>query len=634
MIKAGSLLLPLLLLPARAADPSPPPEPIEFEAEHWDLSRGRIVEQWGRRCLAGSAVLKDVLFEDGVIEVDLAVSGARSYPGIDFHRGAPGFHEHVYVRPHRAGLYPDAVQYTPVMNGISGWQLYNGPGWTSSAELPEGEWLTLRLEVSGARARVFVGETEEPALLVDTLHHGAGPGGVGLSGPADGSACFSRFRLSHAAPPPFPPPAVVDSPPGLIEEWEISPVIPMAEIDTEHAPDPEWLAGLAWERVGTEPSGLVNLARYRSRSGSGPDVVLARATLHAERAQSRELRFGYSDAVAVFLGGRLLFRADSSYRGRDPSFLGIVGLHDALYLPLEEGENELLLMVMESFGGWGFMAGWGDEVFLSERVEELWTTEPVLRTPESVVFDPVDEVFYVSGYDAYRRSTTTGLQSLARVSMEGEIESLDWVGGLFHPTGLALRGRTLLVVDRGGLVEIDLEAGDLAGRRAVPGAVFLNDIALDEAGRIYLSDSAAGVVYRLDGEVAEAWVQGGEIDRPNGLHVLGEELFVGNNGDRSLKAIDLESGRVRLVARLGPGIIDGLSEDGEGNLLASHWEGRLYRITPKGEVTKILDTSNSSRLVADFTFVPERGLLAVPSFTDNRLTLYRLARDPGRDPGP
>jgi sugar lactone lactonase YvrE len=376
--------------------------------------------------------------------------------------------------------------------------------------------------------------------------------------------------------------------------------------------------------VGIEPSGLVNVARYRARSGSGPDVVLARTTLRASREGTRELRFGYSDAVAVVLNGRLLFRADSSYRGRDPSFLGIIGLNDALYLPLKEGENELLLMVVESFGGWGFMAQLGDELYLEPGLEELWSTERVLRTPESAVYDPVGGALYVSGYDAYRRSTTSGLQSVSKVSLDGTIESLTWVDGLFHPTGMAIRDRVLLVVDRGGLVEIDLDAEKIVGRRTVPGAIFLNDIALDGSGRVYLSDSAGNAIYRLEGDRAEAWLREGEIARPNGLHVTGGSLLVGNNGDGSLKSVDLETGEIRLVARLGPGVIDGISSDAEGNYLVSHWEGRLFRITPEGAVTKILDTTNPARRIADFAFIPGRKLLAVPSFTDNRLTLYRL----------
>ena len=40
-----------------------------FESENWTMTNGRIVDHLGRKALAGSAILKDVDFTDGVIEV-------------------------------------------------------------------------------------------------------------------------------------------------------------------------------------------------------------------------------------------------------------------------------------------------------------------------------------------------------------------------------------------------------------------------------------------------------------------------------------------------------------------------------------------------------------------------------------
>ncbi len=41
---------------------------------------------------------------------------------------------------------------------------------------------------------------------------------------------------------------------------------------------------------------------------------------------------------------------------RDPRFLGIVNPeNDAVYLPLENGSNELILALSELGGGWGFL---------------------------------------------------------------------------------------------------------------------------------------------------------------------------------------------------------------------------------------------------------------------------------------
>jgi hypothetical protein len=57
----------------------------------------------------------------------------------------------------------------------------------------------------------------------------------------------------------------------------------------------------------------------------------------------------------------------------------------------------------------------------------------------------------------------------------------------------------------------------------------------------------------------------------------------------------------------------------------SHAEGRLYRITPDGAPVKILDTTVVDRSLADFEYLPDQGLLIAPTFSDNRVTAYRLA---------
>jgi len=119
-------------------------------------------------------------------------------------------------------------------------------------------------------------------------------------------------------------------------------------------------------------------------------------------------------------------------------------------------------------------------------------------------------------------------------------------------------------------------------------------------------------------------VGGPEISSPNGLHVLGDRLLVGNNGDNSVKAVDLATGEITTVVRLGPGIIDGITDDGSGNILVSHWEGKIYRVSPSGEVERLLDTSVPGTPIADFCYVPDQGLLVVPTFLGNTLAAYKI----------
>lgn len=599
-------------------------ETIEFGPDHWIFRNAEVKEYLGRESLHGYALLKDVVFENGVIEVDIAVTGAGSYPGFVFRVQSDRDYERIYIRPHRAGRYPDAVQYTPVFNGIAGWQLYNGDGYTAAVELPAGQWIHLKLEVSGKQARLYVGDMETPVLEMDDLKHGRSEGAIGLFGPRDNNYYFSNFSYRHDDGLAFDPPRPVDDPPGVITSWDLSEPVALSRVDVEQYPGKEVLDGLSWRTVEGEPSGLVDVARYHGRTGREPDVVFARKIIRADGESTMKLLFGYSDAIVIFLNGKSLFTGSSAYRQRDPSFLGIVGMFDMVCLPLEKGENELLFMVIESFGGWAFMGRDQDAVYRHSSLLERWRTGKDFLVPETAVYDPERKVFYVSNYDMYNFSFNAGLQHISKVSERGEIIEERWVGGLSNPTGMALRGDRLFVVERSGIAEIDPSSGAIVRRYPVPGARFLNDMAVDGKGRLYVSDSGSGVVFRLEGDAVEQWLSGTDVAEVNGLHIRGDELIVTNNGDGTLRAFDLESKQMRVIARMPEGGLDGVEDDGRGNLLVSHFEGRLFRVSMDGDVEKLLDTSGPGMGCANFVYVPESKMLAIPTFTDNRVVLNRL----------
>jgi sugar lactone lactonase YvrE len=470
-------------------------------------------------------------------------------------------------------------------------------------------------------------------LIVHDLKREPVTGAIGVRGPADGTAHFSDFRYSVEPPPDPGPMPWSGGPPGVMDRWQVTGPLARELVDSDELPSPEALADMTWRAVAAEPSGLVNLSRVVARTGPLPDAVLARTTITAEQDTIRPLDIGYSDHASVYLNGTKLFEGRSAYRERDPSFLGIVGYHDTVMLPLEEGANELVVKVTEVFGGWGLMARWGDAVHIADPVSRLWSTDATFRIPESVAWDPKREVFYVSNYDGTRRSRDAGLQSISKVSVDGSRIELDWVSGLYNPIGLAVDGDVLWAAESTGLAKIDIAGASVIERYPIPRPGMPNDPAVDGEGTVYLSDMRGSCIYRMGDGGLEVWLEGPEIARPNGLHVLGGELMIGVNGDGTVKAADLDTGELRTVAGLGPGIIDGIASDEHGSLLVSHWEGRVFRIASDGSVTKLLDTTVIEDQSADIAFAPGRGLLAVPQFYGNRVTVYRVAESAAADDG-
>ena len=599
-------------------------EYIDFESEQWQLFNAQIVEHLGRKCLIGSAALRDVEFENGIIEVDVAVNGERSYCGINFRIQSINNYERVYIRPHRARYYPDAVQYNPVFNRVAGWQLYNGEGYTSSTSIPENEWFHLKLEISGSRARVYVNDMDNPALIINDLKHGISKGGIGLYGTPDRNTYFSNFSYTVDNSLKFETPPYSDTTPGVLSEWQLSQPFKISALEEEQYPDDELLSTVTWQTSNSDKTGLIDISRFVTFSGGEPEFVLAKRIINAEKAHTMKLKFGYSDAVIIYLNGDMLFTGNSAYRYRDPSFLGIVGYFDTIYLPLKKGDNELMLLVAEGFGGWGFMCQDGNTLFLGKDVKKSWETKNVFKIPESVAYDASSNSIFVSNYDGYNPSRGPGRQTISKISIDGSIEKLDWVTGFNNPTGIAVHDGKLFVVHRSGVAEIDISSGKITNQVEIPTPGFLNDLAIDQNGVMYVSDSRRSVIFRIADNQVEEWLSGESIANPNGVAVLDNSLIIGVNGEKALKSVDIDSKEISTIITFATGVIDGIEIDKNKQILMSLNEGQLFRISLSGDVTKLIDSSVKDQNTADFTYISEKNAVVIPTFIDNRVIMYSL----------
>jgi hypothetical protein len=375
---AGLAALLLIGAPAARAEETgtitvPPGSP------RWNLEgHASVTEYKGRTCLlldGGAATVKDFVMRDGVIDVDVATPGKRGFFGIQFRIAGDGATaEWIYLRPHKSGL-PDAMQYTPVFSTGADWQIYNGPGFTGAVDIPKDEWFHLRLEVSGAQAKLYVKDMDAPALVMGDLKSGVQQGEVALT-VLMGATYFSNFEARPTPDAPWerhlPP-----MPAGTLTHWSLSPSFDALARDLERPLSHAESAAMQWQDVEAEPPGFVVINRYRQsphlrvtfaddfskrlEPQPGTQVVYARTSIESDRDQVKRLLIGYSDEVSVFLNGTILFRGRSAQNFRDPGFLGIVNPeNDALYLPLKKGRNDLVLAVSELGGGWGFICRLSD----------------------------------------------------------------------------------------------------------------------------------------------------------------------------------------------------------------------------------------------------------------------------------
>ena len=347
---------------------------VPSDSPRWELEgQAKSTEYQGRKCLllnGGAAILKDFEMRDAVIDVDVATSARRGFFGFQFRIDKDGANaEEVYLRQHESG-YPDAIQYTPILNTGRNWQIYNGPGFTGAVDIPKDVWFHLRLDVTGAQAKLYVTDMDKPALVMNDLKSGVQRGQVALYD-LTGATYFSNFEIRTAADAPWERrlPAM---PPGTLTRWSLSPSYDALARNLERPLTSSESDGMKWQDVEAEPPGFVVIYRYREaphprvtfqsdfskrlEPQPGMKVIYARTNIESDRDQVKKLYIGYSDDVSVFLNGKILYRGRSAQSFRDPRFLGIVNPeNDAVYLPLKKGSNELMLAVSELGGGWGFI---------------------------------------------------------------------------------------------------------------------------------------------------------------------------------------------------------------------------------------------------------------------------------------
>lgn len=265
-----------------------------------------------------------------------------------------------------------------------------------------------------------------------------------------------------------------------------------------------------------------------------------------------------------------------------------------------------------------------------------------LATPESVLHDAQADVYLVSNING-NPAAKDGNGFISRLAPDGTVTTLKWIEGgrdgvtLNAPKGTALIGERLWVADIDALRAFDRTSGAPRETVEVPGATFLNDLAVGADGSLYASDSgiaftADGVkptgsaaIYRLDPEgTLHTIAKGAALEAPNGLldtpdHGLVMVPFGGN----TVFSV-APDGTLRTVATLPKGSLDGVVRTNDARLLVSSWDGSaVYAVSASGEVSTLLDGLTSP---ADIGFDGARDRLLIPLFNLNQVVIQPLSQ--------
>ncbi len=263
----------------------------------------------------------------------------------------------------------------------------------------------------------------------------------------------------------------------------------------------------------------------------------------------------------------------------------------------------------------------------------LWTVKESILNPESAYFDPASGKIFVSNV-AGKPADKDGIGWISVISFgkDGKPRASKVVEGLNAPKGLRANKGVLYVTDIDEVVKIDINTSKILTKIKVPDAKFLNDVGVSADGRVFVSDTIASKIYVIENDFASVFVEGPEFESPNGLLVVGNQLYVASWGfitvpstfgakvPGHLYSLDLATKKRTQVGMKPLGNLDGLEQTKNGDFIVSDWvAGKVFRVSKSGKTALIVD---GIRNTADIGLMGN--IILVPSMSTDQVFAYRL----------
>jgi hypothetical protein len=157
------------------------------------------------------ALLDGPEFRSGTIEIAVAgaprpgvPSDSRGFIGISFRTGAHGAWSDVfYLRPTN-GRADDQLRRNHAVQYVSDPEFpwyrlrQESPGvYESYADMEAGAWTSMRIEVAGVTARLYLNGASQPCLVINDLKHGDRPGRIALWSHVETDAYFGSMTVTR-----------------------------------------------------------------------------------------------------------------------------------------------------------------------------------------------------------------------------------------------------------------------------------------------------------------------------------------------------------------------------------------------------------------------------------------------------
>ena len=261
------------------------------------------------------------------------------------------------------------------------------------------------------------------------------------------------------------------------------------------------------------------------------------------------------------------------------------------------------------------------EIKAQHKLIEKWTTDTLLKVPESVILYPKNNVLYTSNIDVDGTNpwVRDGKGSIGKIGLDGKIIAAEWIKGLNAPKGLGHYENNLYVADLNEVVVIDIAKAAILKKIPVADAERLNDITIDKKGVVYVSDSKTKKVHRIEKDQVTLFLE--NLKSPNGLLIHKDNLYVLDNG--ALLRVENDKKLTKIADGMEGGT-DGVENVQGNDFLVSCWSGTVWYVKEDGTKELLLDTGAQKINAADICYDSKSKILYVPTFWKNSVTAYQL----------
>ena len=264
-----------------------------------------------------------------------------------------------------------------------------------------------------------------------------------------------------------------------------------------------------------------------------------------------------------------------------------------------------------------------------------WFVRDGFVAPEAVRYDPDQDVYFVGNWGRGPASETDNNGYISRMKPDGQIETLKFIAGgtnhvvLHAPRGMYIVGDTLWVADADAVRGFNRRTGERVANVDFSGfdRGFLNDVAADATGTVYVTDTGRNKLYKVQGAGGPTVVVADSmLGAPNGITwdaANNRFIIVPFGGYKGIRAWVPGTATLTDAGMSTGAKYDGVEVLSEGRVLVASQADTSLHLFSGSSGHAIIHTLGPP---ADIAVDTKRNRVAVPVVAMNHVEIYELPR--------